>query len=745
MYNSYKSTDNASPGIVYSNISLIKRALLLKDNRKIPYPEIVLFIKKHWTDLSSSSSEVEKIVNLALYAPKSHFVEDEEGLWKIKDQTDKRLDAIYDYVKKLKKPFKTGHIKYKLNLYETEDVIENLLTSDIRFMQVERTHFWVLTEWQLCNDEIFNYMKEKKISQEKIAVLLAETKYKYARDSIFAPEIDNRFKVNGNYVKVNLELSSEPTAQSIKEIPIEVKEELSRLGPKLIKKVKDELKGITVKDLLYVVLHIKESDASYAIYAKGVDEYLENVPRMSKLKDKWFDLGSAPDLALNSIEQQNYSVRGSIPLIKNINSIADKRDNEESDTFLDNSYTGKSSAVNPTNYAYYTVSYFDRIRGHLPVPSSLKHHSVFENQTGKLEMKCEEFIYEWWWQKKHNRIYFYGDGVMDFFADYLIEPGNKLKIQMVEDVVKIHLMGFDERYATEQERHLDIGKLVEQAHEINKSIFSLMCEILAIYPSGLHWTVLQDEIGKYRTTTKNTIYGLLSNNDCFEKVEDKKGYWVLNVKKLSRFYTDEHEEPVIEKLDEELSADNGEKESILEELNESESDKESNFAAFNDDLLITQFLTLLKSTKMIKENLVATTTEKVKELFTNGKLEELEKLHGEVMETLSILDGMIEVAQNSGNVSNESTNLIQGNESELNYEDEQNFFIEVLKYTSKFERMGKKIEDQLLNLIVDNELDFNDRTMNMMKLMKSQEEVKGFLSLLVKIEASIKIKGGDLV
>ncbi|WP_278250270.1 hypothetical protein [Bacillus sp. Cs-700] len=35
---------------------------------------------------------------------------------------------------------------------------------------------------------------------------------------------------------------------------------------------------------------------------------------------------------------------------------------------------------------------------------------------------------------------------MDFFADYVIEPGNKLKIEMVEDVVKIHLMGFDERY-----------------------------------------------------------------------------------------------------------------------------------------------------------------------------------------------------------------------------------------------------------------------------------------------------------
>ncbi|WP_166000817.1 hypothetical protein [Bacillus sp. Cs-700] len=70
----------------------------------------------------------------------------------------------------------------------------------------------------------------------------------------------------------------------------------------------------------------------------------------------------------------------------------------------------------------------------------------------------------------------------------------------------------------------------------------------------------------------------------------------------------------------------------------------------------------------------------MKELFTNGKLEELEKLHGKVMETLSIIEEMIEVAQNSGDVINESTNLIQGYESDLDYGDEQSFFIEVLKY-----------------------------------------------------------------
>ena len=157
--------------ICYSNISLIKKALLQNSENVLPYPEIVLYMKKNWTNVNSSYDDIEEIVKLALYAPKSYFKEVEEGLWGIKDQVDARLDHIVGYMKQRKEPLRLSEMKNKLKVYETDEMLNQLLLSDIRFVQIENTFYWILSEWMIINDLIFDYINNNdlmKVDKEKV-------------------------------------------------------------------------------------------------------------------------------------------------------------------------------------------------------------------------------------------------------------------------------------------------------------------------------------------------------------------------------------------------------------------------------------------------------------------------------------------------------------------------------------------------------------------------------------------------
>ncbi|WP_262393487.1 sigma-70 family RNA polymerase sigma factor [Sporolactobacillus inulinus] len=203
-------------------------------------------------------------------------------------------------------------------------------------------------------------------------------------------------------------------------------------------------------------------------------------------------------------------------------------------------------------YFYNTVSYYERVKGYLNLPTQFISNveKVKDQYFGKLQLEIEKFIYECWWRIKDDKLYCYGDGIFDFYADYIIKPGHRLKIEFKsDDTININLIGIDERYAKEQTRYLDIGKLAEESNSVNKSIFTIMCEVLATYPSGMHWTTLYDKVNELRMTTQNTVTNLLSKNPCFENLQDKKGYWRLNVSKLSRYYINEENKEVVQTTD----------------------------------------------------------------------------------------------------------------------------------------------------------------------------------------------------
>jgi RNA polymerase primary sigma factor len=543
---------NKKSGPCYSNVSLIKKALFQSNVGKLPFPDIVLYLKLNWNN--SGSLAPEKLVEIALNAPKTFFQEDENGLWEVKRQVDSNLDFVISYVQKLHRPFKIKDIYRKLNIQYESHILEQKLASDIRFTQIQETSYWMLSEWELMNDLVYEFMQNSKIKFVKIDEIKTAVMYEYDLEdekTIFSPELDKRFTVNGKYITIELEMQEEVT--STIDVPEEIKEEIARKSVEIIRYLTSLGNEVKIQDLILSVFRIKANDGKFPVYVEAVELFLLGFSDFSCIgKGRWIFNQAAAEIDIENVLGIKYAVYGSVPVIENENELLKYETQlKELAPFTDiqmkvGQTEHSDDGQNEDQAGYHTLSYYERVKGYFRVPSQLIQHLAEKKQCiGAISAEVEGFEYEWWWSHQNDGYYFYGDGVIDFFSDQLLEVGQKIKIQFLgKDKVQVALLGLDDRYAVEQNRYLDIGRLVDESKAINKSIFTLMCEVLATYPSGMHWTVLLDKVNELRTTTKSTIYNLLSKNDCFEAVTDKKGYWRLNIRKLSRYYVDENDQEI---------------------------------------------------------------------------------------------------------------------------------------------------------------------------------------------------------
>ncbi|KRF39825.1 sigma-70 family RNA polymerase sigma factor [Paenibacillus sp. Soil787] len=536
---------NKKSGPCYSNVSLIKKAIYQSRNGMLPFPDIVLYLKLNWSYESAISMSTDKLVEMALYAPKSFFHENENGLWEAKKQIDNNLDFIIDYVTKLHRPFQLKEVIKKFSINDELKIFEQDLLSDIRFTQIQDTPYLMLSKWELMNDLVYEYMQRNEIGyiKQEEATKLVVNEYDLDEEMIiFAPNIDKRFSVKGKYMYIVIEVQVD-IANTIIAVPEEIKEEVARKSAEILRFIQSVSEDIRTKDLIPAVFNVKANDSKFSIYYEAIEEFLDTFSELSCLtKGRWIFNHSVATIELeNKTSSWKYAIYGSVPVIQNINELQQLESQQ-----IHNDLPEQGSTITEENnvlkqIGYHTISYYERIKGYFSTPSELVTSFNSMNQSiGLINAEVDGFKYEWRWRNQEGAYYFYGDGVVDFFSDYLIEVGQRLKLRWLNEIsVGVDLLGEDERYATEQNRYLDIGRLVEESKSVNKSIYTIMCEVLATYPSGMHWTQLLDSVNEIRTTTKNTVYNLLGKNDCFESVKDKKGYWRLIISKLSRYYVDE--------------------------------------------------------------------------------------------------------------------------------------------------------------------------------------------------------------
>jgi RNA polymerase primary sigma factor len=527
---SYKS------GPVFSNISMIKRALHQSAKKSLSQYEITRFLANHWGQIAFEDAE--QLVNLALHAKLSHFKEaDETGLWSIKYQEQSDLEHIYEYLKASNRLL-TGKQLLKRAKKMRGDQLLGQLMSDLRFSSVQFNgdEYWLLSECEFVNDLIYNHMQNSRFSKLSLSdvseLLLNEYELREGQ-SIFAPEIDPRFRLIGASVLIEVQ---EQTIDEDADIPVEIKEEVARSSLLLCKYLKSVVRA-SAKDVAVKILGVRAYDKMLGFYCRSINEFFETLDGFKQDSHGAWLFGAEgkdlPDIIFPP--SWKYAVYNSFPDINFIHQQGDLSVLQHDSQAIQKFSEVKNRIGKVTRY----LSYYERVKGYLRLPNEW---DVFlDERIGRVRVVCREVEYLWSFRNEQHGRFFYGGGVMDCFFDHGVEVGREITMQYQPESngIKLDLGGLSEQFASEQSRYLDIGLLVEESRSVNKSFFVLMCEVLASYPSGMHWVRLYEKVNAVRSASRNTITQLLSRNPCFEVVTGRKGYWHLNSSKLSRFFLDE--------------------------------------------------------------------------------------------------------------------------------------------------------------------------------------------------------------
>lgn len=528
----------------------------------LPQHEIILFIVKNWENINYE--EARELVNYALYAKSSYFCEvNENGMWTLKNQMDSSLDEIFIYIQNQRQPLTLRQLTNKFRSFESATL--NLgLSMDIRFSVINSRNvdYWILSNWELANDILYEHMQRERIDSIHYPEIIELLNNVYGMDALtllFSPLIDERFRMSGKLVSIDL-TGREELKGEVEELP-EVLEEVARSGL-LVCKYIEQKQRVNTSNIVVNIFGIKLFEKQFQMYCRAVDKFLSTINEFNTDgAGEWsFNKKTTleePDILINPF--WNYSVRGS-----QIQSPLEITDADNFNGKILNDFAEQSD-IEQINYGdnnakktgkVHFITYYERVKGYISISMDWK-PILQTNSDRTVNVVVDGFSYLWNISKGENGLYFFGNGVMDFFCDYSLIPGHKIITELVSaNEIKVRIGKVDEERANDQARLLDIGKLVNESKQINKSFFGLMVEVLATYPSGIHNMVLFEKVNTIRSSNHSTISSLLYSNKCFVQLEEKKGYWKLDLARLTRVHIDEKGNEFEDEIDESVSEKN---------------------------------------------------------------------------------------------------------------------------------------------------------------------------------------------
>ena len=250
--------------------------------------------------------------------------------------------------------------------------------------------------------------------------------------------------------------------------------------------------------------------------------------------------------------------------------------------------------------------------------------------------------------------------------------------------------------------------------------------------------MLQDKVSKVRATTKNTVTNLLSRNDCFEQVEEQRGYWRLNISKLKSYHINAEDKRVTEETTVNIVPISEEKERGTKlESEPRKAKEETNQDELNEQVI--KELQLLNTQELInkiesetgeiiqeEKNFKASISILVEEHFLNGEITSIEDLYKEVEMNIKFFERV----RNYINArETESTEL--NHESLLNNEfvlvnwNEKisNFMLDIRNYVTVLTQKQIDCEKELHDLVENTSIKLSDRRDKMMLLIEEQDNL----------------------
>jgi len=142
--------------------------------------------------------DIHKLVDKAI---EKDLIEKNSGLYYLNSHSFPILDNVYSFLNEKLTPVHLNEIAAITTRNSMK--IKRKLEDDYRFINIENTEFWLLTEWQISNDEVYEYFDmsgfdELTISDIQELFLTTNTSI----TKVFIPEFDRRFYVNQNIIRI---------------------------------------------------------------------------------------------------------------------------------------------------------------------------------------------------------------------------------------------------------------------------------------------------------------------------------------------------------------------------------------------------------------------------------------------------------------------------------------------------------------------------------------------------------------
>lgn len=193
----------------YTIASYIKK-VFRPGERSLPRTDIIARLEEQLS-LMPNGKSAEATLSEAMQLTDSPIkVGRTEAILELSYQPHQLFDQAYRFVRKSHSPKNLDQMMRELRQHThfSWNQITKLLTldKDPRFIQYDGDDRWYLAEWKLANDSIYEFLVSKAIDRLSIRLLfhMVENELKLStKESIFAPELDGRFTVNGENIYVN--------------------------------------------------------------------------------------------------------------------------------------------------------------------------------------------------------------------------------------------------------------------------------------------------------------------------------------------------------------------------------------------------------------------------------------------------------------------------------------------------------------------------------------------------------------
>jgi hypothetical protein len=149
---------------------------------------------------------VDDLIVNTIYQSDSPFTIDTAEMISLEVFPRKVNDIAYEFLLQTGKPQSLDriikHITKKTKAQQEQVLRQLYLDKDVRFVQIEGNDRWILTEWEICNDHLYQILLERNITETNLThiyqLISTQIQRKDEPRRVWMPEQDTRFEVSDN-------------------------------------------------------------------------------------------------------------------------------------------------------------------------------------------------------------------------------------------------------------------------------------------------------------------------------------------------------------------------------------------------------------------------------------------------------------------------------------------------------------------------------------------------------------------